>query len=62
VRDSADILFAPLHWSRRSWTEAAIVIGTVVALGHEDASIENTFQRNRSSTTNSVSRLITPLG
>jgi hypothetical protein len=62
VRDGADILFAPLHWSRRSWTEAAIVVGAIVALGHEDATIENGFQRNRSSSTNSVSRTITPLG
>jgi hypothetical protein len=62
VHDSADILFAPLHWSRRSWTEAAIVVASIVALGHEDATIEDSFQRNRSSTTNSVSRAITPLG
>ena len=62
VRDTADILFAPLHWDRRTWLEVGAAAATVAAISHEDGTIQDGVQRVRSPATNSISRAVTPLG
>lgn len=60
--DGRSILFAPLHWDRGSWTQAAVAVASVALLTREDSRIDSAIQRNRSSRTDSVSRAVTPFG
>ena len=62
ARDTADILLAPLHWDRQTWIEVVAAAAAVAAVSHEDATIQNGVQRARSPATNSISRVVTPLG
>jgi hypothetical protein len=62
VVDGRTILLAPLHWSSRSWTEAAVAAAAVAALTQEDARIDAAVAKRRSAQTDSVSRAVTPLG
>ena len=60
--DGKSILSAPLHWDGGSWTQAAAAVASVALLMREDSRIDTSFQRNRSSRTDSFSRAVTPLG
>jgi hypothetical protein len=62
VKDTADILVSPIHWDRRTWLEAAAGAAAIAVISHEDSTIQGGVQRSRSSTTNSISRAVTPLG
>jgi hypothetical protein len=62
VGDTAYILTAPIHWDSRTWIEAVAAAAAIAVISHEDQPIENGVQHLRSSTTNSVSSAVTPLG
>lgn len=62
LQDGKSLLLAPVHWTGTSWLEAAAVVGAVGILSTQDSRIDSAFQRNRSSSTDSVSRAVTPFG
>jgi membrane-associated phospholipid phosphatase len=61
-RDFKAVVFAPAHWQRAEWGRAALTIGTIVVLMHEDQHIAHTIQDRRNSQTNSISKAVTPFG
>ncbi len=62
LQDGKSLLLAPVHWTGTNWLEAAAVTGAVAILATQDSSIDSGFQRNRSSSTDSVARAVTPFG
>jgi len=60
--DVKSLITAPLHWRAREWRRFGEGAALVVAVGAADKQIEDAVQRNRSSTTNSFSKAITPWG
>ena len=60
--DVKSLINAPLHWRSREWRRFGEGAALVVAVGVADKQIEDAFQRNRSSATDSFSRRITPWG
>jgi hypothetical protein len=62
VTDGKYLLLAPLHWDGGSWTRAALAVASIALLSQEDSRIDTAFQRNRSSTTDSIARDLRPLG
>lgn len=62
LMDGKSILIAPLRWDGSSWAQAAAAIGSIALLSTQDGRIDMAVQRNRSSSTNSIARAVTPLG
>ena len=62
VTDGKGLLFAPLHWDGGSWTRAALAVACIAVLSQEDSRIDTAVQRNRTATTDSISRDLRPLG
>jgi membrane-associated phospholipid phosphatase len=60
--DLKSLVTAPLHWRAREWKRFGEGVALVVAAGAADKQIEDAFQRNRSSSTNSFAKAITPFG
>jgi len=60
--DVKSLITSPLHWRAREWRRFGEGAALVVAVGVADKQIENAFQRNRSSATDSFARTITPWG
>jgi membrane-associated phospholipid phosphatase len=61
-RDFKAVVFAPAHWGRSEWGKAALTLGTIAVLMHEDEHIARTIQNHRNSQTNSIARAVTPMG
>ena len=61
-RDLKAVVAAPVHWDRTEWGRAALVIGTIAALMHEDQHIAHSVQARRDSQTDSFAKAVTPLG
>ena len=61
-RDLKAIVLAPESWKRDDWGRAALAVGTVAFLTHEDEHIANEIQRHRNSRTDSFARAVTPFG
>jgi hypothetical protein len=61
-RDLKAVVLAPAHWDRTDWGRAALTIGTVAVLMHEDEHIAHAIQERRNSQTNSISKAVTPMG
>jgi hypothetical protein len=61
-RDFKAVVLAPAHWDRSEWGRAALTIGTVAVLMHEDEHIAHAIQARRSSQTNSIAKAVTPMG
>jgi membrane-associated phospholipid phosphatase len=61
-RDLKAEVLAPAHWNRTEWERAALVVGTVTVLMHEDEHIARSIQARRNSRTNSIARAVTPIG
>ena len=60
--DVKSLATAPFHWRAKEWRRFGEGLALVVAVGAADKQIEDAFQRNRSSATNSFSKAITPWG
>jgi len=60
--DVKSLITSPLHWRGSEWRRFGEGAALVVAVGVADKQIENAFQRNRSSATDSFSKAITPWG
>ncbi len=61
-RDFKAIVLAPAHWNRTQWGGAALTIGTIAVLMHEDEHIARSIQARRNSSTDSIARAVTPIG
>ncbi|PYQ57974.1 MAG: hypothetical protein DMF58_16770, partial [Acidobacteria bacterium] len=53
---------APLHWKKAQWTRFGEGLGLIAIVMAADKPIEDAFQRNRSSSTNSFAKAVTPFG
>ena len=62
ARDFKALVIAPAHWDRRQWGGAALAIGSIAVLMQEDQHIAHTIQAHRNSTTDSISKAVTPFG
>jgi len=62
ANDAKALATAPLHWRAKEWKRFGEGVVLVLAVGAADKPIEDAFQRNRSSTTNSYAKAITPFG
>lgn len=61
--DSWDIVTAPVKWKKRQWVQAVMITGTWLAVYSQDQEINRFFQRNRSTTTDNISKyFLDPLG
>lgn len=60
--DAKALVLAPREWGPDEWRQAALLAGTVVAVGLADEEIDRVVQRNRSEFTNDLSEAVTPLG
>lgn len=60
--DVKSLITAPLHWRAHQWRRFGEGAALVLAVGAADKPIEDAFQRNRTSSTNSFARTITPWG
>jgi membrane-associated phospholipid phosphatase len=60
--DVKSLASAPLHWRAKEWKRFAEGAALVLVVAAADKPIEDAFQRNRSSTTNSFAKAITPFG
>ncbi len=60
--DLKSLVTAPLHWRAKEWKRFGEGTALVLAVGVADKQIEDAFQRNRSSATNSFAKAITPFG
>jgi hypothetical protein len=60
--DFKAVVLAPEHWNRADWGRAALTIGTIAVLMREDEHIAHEVQAHRNSTTDSISKNITPFG
>ena len=60
--DGATLAKAPLQWKSREWRRFAEGVGTVAAVMVADRKLEDIFTHNRSSTTNTFARDVTPFG
>ncbi len=60
--DVKSLAAAPLHWRAPQWKRFGEGVALVLAVGAADKPIEDAFQRNRSSATNSFAKTITPWG
>lgn len=61
-RDLKAEIFAPAQWSRSEWERAALTVGTIGVLMHEDQHIAHAIQARRDSRSNSIARAVTPIG
>lgn len=61
-RDFKAIVIAPVHWNRSQWGEAALAMGSIAVLMHEDEHIAHAIQARRNATTDSISKAVTPFG
>lgn len=62
-KDSWDIIKSPLNWQGKDWLKAGIAGGTFFLLYTQDEQILNFFQRNRTQTTDDLSKyFFDPLG
>jgi membrane-associated phospholipid phosphatase len=61
-RDLKAEVLAPAEWKRRQWQEAALTVGTIAVLMHEDEHIGHSVQSRRDSQTNSIAKAVTPIG
>jgi membrane-associated phospholipid phosphatase len=62
VLDAGGLLTSPLHWDGGQWARAGAVIAALGVLASDDAAIDQTVQRHRSSQTDAFARGVTPLG
>lgn len=60
--DVKSLVTAPLHWRSKEWRRFGEGAALVIAVGIADKQIDDAFQRNRSSSTDSFARTITPWG
>src|SRR5437667_7743531 len=60
--DARTVATAPIHWKAREWRRFAEGVGTVAVVMVADKKLEDIFQRNRSSTTDTFARRVTPFG
>ncbi len=60
--DVKSLATAPLHWRAAEWRRFGEGAALLLAVGVADKQIEDAFQHNRSSATDSFSRHITPFG
>ena len=61
-RDFKAVVLAPKDWQRPEWERAALTVGTIAVLMHEDEHIAHSVQAHRNSQTDSISRAVTPFG
>jgi hypothetical protein len=62
VDDATTLARAPIQWKAPEWRRFAEGAGTVAAVMVADKKLEDIFQRNRSSATDSFARKVTPFG
>src|SRR5258707_9030240 len=62
VDDATTLARAPIKWKAPEWRRFAEGAGTVAAVMVADKKLEDIFQRNRSSFTNSFAKDVTPFG
>jgi membrane-associated phospholipid phosphatase len=62
VLDAGGLVTSPLRWDGGQWARAGAVIAALGVLASDDAAIEQTVQRHRSSQTDAFARGVTPLG
>ena len=62
VDDATTLAKAPIKWKAPEWRRFAEGAGTVAAVMVADKKLEDIFQRNRSSATDSFARKVTPFG
>ena len=60
--DVKSLITAPLHWRAHQWRRFGEGAALVLAVAAADKPIEDAFQRNRTSSTDSFARTITPWG
>ena len=60
--DVKSLATAPLHWKKAQWTRFGEGLGLIAIVMAADKPIEDAFQRNRSSSTNSFAKAVTPFG
>ena len=60
--DAKALATAPFHWNHRQWDRAAEGAAVVAIVAAFDKPIVDAVQRNRSHVTNSISKVITPIG
>ncbi len=60
--DAKTLATAPLHWKAPEWRRFAEGVAAVAAVMIADRRLEDAFQRNRSSSTDSFARRVTPFG
>src|SRR3954454_25216351 len=62
VGDAKSLAAAPLHWDRKEWTRFGEGSLAVLALYATDRQNSDYVQRHRSSSTNQLSKTMTPFG
>jgi membrane-associated phospholipid phosphatase len=62
VLDAGGLLTSPLRWDGGQWARAGAVIAALGVLASDDAAIDQTVQRHRSTQTDAFARGVTPLG
>jgi hypothetical protein len=60
--DVKSLATAPFHWRAKEWRRFGEGAALVLAVAAADKPIDDAFQRNRTSSTNSFARTITPWG
>lgn len=60
--DAKSLATAPIHWKAPQWHRFAEGVAVVAAVMIADRRLEDAFQRNRSSFTDSFARQVTPFG
>jgi len=60
--DVESMALAPLHWTKAEWARFAEGAGTVAVLMIADKPVDDFVQRHRSSSTDRLSRIVTPWG
>jgi len=62
ARDARVLVLTPRDWGADEWKQAALLTGTVVAVGLADEQVDELIQKNRSHFTDELSEVVTPLG